>query len=75
VHQFFSSLQKKEEGGGYVQIAQITYFHSSGYFVFTKQKVNKSDYHYYSLAPSGGSWATEEGTSAASESETASTRG
>jgi hypothetical protein len=51
----FSSLQKKDRriGGGCVQIARITYFYSSGSFVFTKQKVNDTDYHYYSPAPSG----------------------
>jgi hypothetical protein len=44
-------------------------------FVFTKQKVNNTDYHYYSPTSSGGSRAIEEGTSDASESEATLTRG
>jgi hypothetical protein len=52
----------------------MTYFHSSRSFIFTKQKVNNTDYHYYSPALSGGSWATEEGMSDASKSEAASTK-
>jgi hypothetical protein len=50
-------------------------FHSSGSSIFTQQKVNKSDYHYYSYASSGGSRANEEGASDVSESEAVLTRG
>jgi hypothetical protein len=50
-------------------------FHSSGPSIFTKQKVNKLDYHYYSPVSSGGSWANEEETRDASESEAMLTRG
>jgi hypothetical protein len=42
---------------------RITHFHSSGSFVFTKQKVNNIDYYYNSQALSGGSRATGEGMS------------
>jgi hypothetical protein len=50
-------------------------FHSSRFAIFTKQKVNKSNYHYYSPMSFGGSQANEEGTSDASESEAMITRG
>jgi hypothetical protein len=50
-------------------------FHSFGYSIFTKQKVSKSNYHYYSPTSLGESWANEEGTSDASESEAMLTRG
>jgi hypothetical protein len=50
-------------------------FHSSGFVVFTKQKVNKSNYHNYSPTLLGGSRENEEGTSDGSESEAMLTRG
>jgi hypothetical protein len=75
----FAFFQKKEGtiGGGCAWVARITYFfHSSGAFIFTKQKVNNTYYdHYYSPTPLGESWATEKGMSDASESEAALTRG
>jgi hypothetical protein len=44
-------------------------------FVFTKQKVNKIDYHhYYSPTSSGGSRATKEGACNASESKVTRTQ-
>jgi hypothetical protein len=74
----FSPLFQNKEGtvrDGCVQITRTTYFHSSRSFVFTRQKVNNTDYHYYSPASSGGSWAIDEGTSDASEYEAALTMG
>jgi hypothetical protein len=50
-------------------------FHSSEFSIFTNQKVNKSDYHYYSPTSSGGLQENEEATSDASESEDVLTRG
>jgi CMP-2-keto-3-deoxyoctulosonic acid synthetase len=50
-------------------------FHSSEYSIFTKQKVNKADYPYYSPTSLGESWANEEVRSDASESEAVLTRG
>jgi hypothetical protein len=38
-------------------------FIHSGPPYLQKQKVSKSNYHYYSPASLGGSWANEEGTS------------
>jgi hypothetical protein len=48
---------------------------SSGSFIFTTQKVNNTDYHYYSPASSVESRATEDGISNASESEAMLTKG
>jgi hypothetical protein len=72
---FLLSSKEGTIGGGCIRIARITYFHSSGSFIFTKQKVNSTYYHYYAPVSSGRSWATEEGMSDASESEAVSTRG
>jgi hypothetical protein len=73
----FYLFQKKEWtiGDGCVRIARITYFHSSGSFVFTKQKVNNTDYYYYYPESSGGSQTIKEGTSDANESEAMLTKG
>jgi hypothetical protein len=42
--------------------------------IFTKQKIYKSNYHYYSPASFGGLGANEEGPSDASESKATLTR-
>jgi hypothetical protein len=82
---FFISLvknKKKEKKGrsdGRKRLdsesCQKIMFHSSEYSIFTKQKVNKADYPYYSPTSLGESWANEEVRSDASESEAVLTRG
>jgi hypothetical protein len=72
---FLPFFQKREGtiGGGCVWIARITCFHLFRPFVLTQeQKINYTSYHrYYNLVPSGGLWATNEGTCDVGESEVA----